>query len=242
MCLNRTLLILLALSLSVVAHGQRTNVTKSRYHYSTPSVKGKKAKTICPVFTPSRYPFHGLGVKIGDPFAVTYKFYARKNLAVAVDFGKAASGLYREYFQEKFGSYVMTDTFPSEDSRISYVAHKAISDYVTEVKILYQIDASRISDGLQFYGGLGWEWKKTELKYDYEYNTDTGPARSDPFGSFRRTRVTMGPQITAGIEYSYFTIPVAAFMEIEYFMDVQGDPGWRKLQGGVGLRYIFGVN
>ncbi len=236
----RLLVIVLALPLVLLsaehAEAQRSKLTK-RYHKPLPRVKGKKAKTICPVFVASEYPFHGFGVKLGDPFALTYKFYARKNLSVAVDFGKASSGLYRGYFREKFDTYAMSDTFPSAESGLDYIAHKVLSDLVGEVKLLYHIDASRIADGLQLYAGVGWEWKTTELHYDYEYRTDTG--RSDPFGSFRRNRVTMGPQVVAGIEYSYFTIPVAFFMEVEYFADLQADPGWYKFQGGIGLRYIF---
>jgi hypothetical protein len=28
-------------------------------------------------------------------------------------------------------------------------------------------------------------------------------------------------------------------MEVEFFTDVQADPGWRRFEGGVGLRYVF---
>jgi hypothetical protein len=49
----------------------------------------------------------------------------------------------------------------------------------------------------------------------------------------------MGPQIVGGIEYAYFQLPLSAFMEVEFFTDVQADPGWQRFEGGVGLRYIF---
>ena len=42
-----------------------------------------------------------------------------------------------------------------------------------------------------------------------------------------------------GIEYAYFSLPVSAFMELEYFTDMQTDPGYARIEGGVGLRYIF---
>ena len=61
----------------------------------------------------------------------------------------------------------------------------------------------------------------------------------DPFASLTRTRSTMGPEVVLGVEYAYFNIPVSAFMEVEYFVDVQADPGWHRFQGGVGLRYVF---
>lgn len=215
-------------------------VTKSRYHFSTPKVRGNKAKIICPIFDNSKYPFHGLGFKLGDPFAITYKFYPNKRFSFAVDFGRAASGLYNRYFREKFNFYVRADTLPSSESTLVYLSHRVKSDLIAELKLLYHVDAKRISDGLQGYAGVGWEWKRTHLSYVYEYNPgNTTPPLEDPFGSFERNRVTMGPQFVLGIEYAYFRIPISAFMEVEYFSDIQADPGWQRFEGGVGLRYIL---
>jgi len=42
-----------------------------------------------------------------------------------------------------------------------------------------------------------------------------------------------------GFEYSYFSLPISAFIEIEWFTDVLLDPGYQRFQGGVGLRYVF---
>lgn len=227
-------------ALDAVQAQRSRNVSKSRYHFSTPKVRGNKAKVICPVFDKSQYPFHSLGFKLGDPFALTYKYYPGKRLSFAVDFGKAASGLYNRYFREKFGTYVMQDTFPSAESSLVYLTHRVKSDLIAEAKVLFHVDAKKISDGLQGYAGLGWEWKRTHLQYDYQYSQGGNvPEAEDPFGSFERNRVTMGPQVVMGIEYAYFKIPISAFMEVEYFADVQADPGWQRFEGGVGLRYIF---
>jgi hypothetical protein len=75
------------------------------------------------------------------------------------------------------------------------------------------------------------------LQYDYTYKA--GFSDPDKFGRFERTRFTMGPQAVVGIEYAYFKIPISAFMELEYFSDVLADPGWSRVEGGVGLRYVF---
>lgn len=210
--------------------------TRTRYNYSATKVRGAKAKIICPVFQNSKYPYHGLGLKLGDPFALTYKYYANKNFSVVVDFGKAASGLYSKYFREQFNVYTQADTFSSSVASLEYLTHKVKSDFITEVKALYSLDASKISPGLQVYIGGGWEWKNASLQYDYLYENGVNENR---FGRFSRNRYTMGPQITMGIEYAYFQLPISAFMELEYFMDVQADPGWQRFEGGVGLRYVF---
>jgi hypothetical protein len=58
-------------------------------------------------------------------------------------------------------------------------------------------------------------------------------------GNFAEHRFTFGPVAIVGFEYSYFTLPVSAFIEVEWFTDALLDPGYNRFQGGVGLRYIF---
>ena len=212
--------------------------TRERYSNGA-RVRGNKAKIVCPVFDKSKYPYHGIGMKFGDPFAFTYKYYANKNFAVAADIGKPASGLYNRYFRERFTSY-RQDTL-SQGASVRYLTHSVKSDFIGELKLLYHIDAKIISQGLQFYVGAGWEWKYSKIRYDYIYEeTDiTNPNGTNTIGNFTVSRFTQGPQAVIGIEYSYFQLPISAFMELEYFTDVQLDPGWSRAEGGVGLRYIF---
>jgi hypothetical protein len=244
---NPILLIVLCVILSAsFTYAQRSSgknrYSRSKLGYKTPKVRGHKSKIICPVFEQSGYPYHGIGFKVGDPLALTYKYYPNKRFSVALDFGKASSGLYNRYFREKFVEYAAqgADTL-SDNSSLTYSFHRLKSDWVTEAKLLYHIEANKISEGLQLYAGAGWEWKSSQIAYDFFYNR-TSPNGGELINEFRkidRRRVTMGPQLVLGIEYSYFQLPISAFMEVEYFMDVQADPGWRKVEGGVGLRYVF---
>ena len=104
-----------------------------------------------------------------------------------------------------------------------------------ELKFLYHIDAQKLSPGLRFYTGLGWEARN--LNIDYLYVTD--PPAEPAFLHAQRKRSTQGIAAILGIEYANFSLPISAFMELEYYYDLVKDPGWTKLQGGVGLRYIF---
>lgn len=194
-----------------------------------------KAKTVCPIFENSQYPFQGIGIKLGDPFAITYKFYLDKKWGLVVDFGKSASALYSRYYREKFDEYIEGDTIPIAGG-IDYLSHQAKADLVGEIKILRHFDLEKVSPGLRFYFGVGFELRSVQLTYDYLY--DDG-FNQNKFGRFERNRFTYGPEFVTGIEYSYFQIPISAFMEVEMFTDVGLDPGWTKVQGGVGLRYIF---
>lgn len=213
--------------------------TRERFNRNATRVRGAKAKTICPIFERSKYPYYGFGIKLGDPFAFTFKYYASKNLAFVADVGKPASGLYNRYIRDKFDA-VQQDTL-SAGAEVRYLTHSVKSDLIGELKVLYHIDATVISPGLQFYLGGGWQWKNTKINYDYTYNEpdNPNPSSDNTIGSLKVNRFTQGPQVVVGIEYSYFQLPISAFMELEYFTDIQLDPGWRRAEGGVGLRYIF---
>jgi hypothetical protein len=212
--------------------------------YSVPRVSHNKARIVCPIFVESQYPYQGIGFKVGDPFALTYKFYPTKHWSFAVDAGKAASGLYNSYYRGLFGNYAHSDTLSTdlktkEKSTLTYLTHKATSDWLLETKFLYQWDAEKFSKGLMFYAGLGWQWRNTTLKYDYNYQQAPAGIGETRFGSFTKNRFTFGPVAVVGFEYSYFSLPISAFIEVELYTDALADPGYQRFQGGVGLRYVF---
>ncbi|MCI0750975.1 MAG: hypothetical protein L0Y35_03995 [Flammeovirgaceae bacterium] len=216
-----------------VHHGGRTTKSITRHNYNVIKVSRSKAQIVCPVFQDSGFPYQGIGLKLGDPFALTYKFYFNKKFSVALDGGKAASGLYNSYYRSIFREGFKNDS-------LEYLTHKANSDWVVEGKALYSFSADKISPGLKVYVGAGWQWKQSAIKYEY-LNTNDGDGDPDT-GNLERSvynRSTMGPLGVLGIEYSYFKMPISAFMELEFYTDVVKDPGYRRLQGGVGLRYVF---
>ena len=201
-----------------------------RTSYNAIRIPKSKRGGICPMFDDSGYPYTGIGVKLGDPFAITAKFYFNKRFAIVADFGKSASALYTQYYTQLFDYY-----FPDPGNTFSYFSHKVKNDWVGELKVLYHIDAQKLSSGLRFYGGAGVQAR--DLVIEYQYETDP-PAPADFFTS-QRKRTTQGVVGVIGIEYANFSLPISAFMELEYYYDFVKDPGWTKLQGGVGLRYIF---
>lgn len=209
-------------------------VKLQRHSTSAMHVPRSKQKIMCPIFQDTGYPYQGIGIKVGDPVALTYKFYPNKKLSFAVDFGKSASGLYSRYYREKFNEYINSDTL-SDDSEVDYLNHKVKSDWVTEFKVMYNFEAEKIAPGLQFYIGAGWEWRSTQLKYDYIFTYKADPK----FQSFDRNHFTQGVEGVIGIEYSYFNLPISAFIELELYNDIQSDPEWRHTQGGIGVRYVF---
>lgn len=236
MRLSKTLVVgIITLGLIHAADAQVKKSVRSS-GFRVPSVSRSKARIMCPIFENSQYPYQGIGFKLGDPFALTYKYYPNKNWSFAADAGKAASGLYNKYYRQSFFDY-LPDTLSGEQS-IQYLTHKAIADWFVEAKFLYQWDAEKISTGLQLYAGLGWQWRSTTLEFDYLFS-EGDFITENQFGKFRETRFTYGPVAVLGFEYSYFSLPLSAFIEIEMYTDALLDPGYNRFQGGVGLRYVF---
>jgi hypothetical protein len=235
-CLKSAPIILLLLLGCVSVFAQVKKSRKSA-HFRAPIVSGNKARILCPIFISSRYPYQGIGFKLGDPFALTYKFYANKHFAFAADVGKAASGLYNQYYRSNFKSY-LPDTLNKYQS-ITYLAHTITQDLFVETKFLYQWDADKISKGLQLYAGVGWQWRNTKVVYDYNFDDISKNVDDGKFGKLPETRFTYGPVVLVGFEYSYFSLPLSAFIEVEVFTDALIDPGYHRFQGGVGLRYVY---
>jgi hypothetical protein len=220
--------------------------------YDIPRVSKSKAIILCPTFEESKYPYQAIGFKVGDPLAITYKFYPNKKWAFALDAGKTASGLYNKYYRGVFESLKETaivdeltkdpliDTAGNQQLA-SYLTHNASGDWFLEGKILYQWDAGKISKGLQLYAGVGWQLRDAILNFEYLYENgdQANPTYEAKIGSISENRFTFGPVALLGFEYSYFTLPISAFIEVEMFTDVYIDPGHQRFQGGVGLRYVF---
>ncbi len=227
-----------------ISYGQKrkrpTATSSHRGRFKQIHISRAKARVVCPIFEESQYPYMGIGVKLGDPFAITYKFYASKSFSIAIDGGKAASGLYSKFHRDNADDLTEPDTLNTNpngfEQNVSYSSHTVKSEWVVEGKLLYQRDASKLLKGLQWYVGAGWQWRNPHIQYEFQIQEDVF---DNAFDTRNESYITMGPTVVLGIEYSYFTMPISAFMEVEWYTDVLKYPGWSRFQGGVGLRYIF---
>ncbi len=233
------LLILIALFASDDLLAQRkkraTATSSHRGRFTNIKITHAKAKVVCPIFEESKYPYQGIGIKIGDPFALTYKFYASKKLSFAFDAGKAASGLYSGYHRDNFENLSQPDTLGANQG-ITYLGHIVNTDWFFEGKVLFQGDASKFLQGLQWYLGAGLQWRNPDIQYEYLLQTSFD---RNEILTLDNSYLTMGPTVVFGIEYAYFNLPISAFMEVEWYTDISQDPGWQRFQGGVGIRVIF---
>jgi len=216
------------------AQVRRTKTFDQRRYKKQKAPKSKKIAQ-CPLFENSTYPIQSVGAKIGDPFALTYKLYPFRNFALVIDAGSPSSGLYDAYNRGNFVEYLQYDTL-GEGESIGYIDHEVKSDWMAEAKIVYHFSLAQLFKGLSVYSGAGWQYRTTEIQYDYMLFFGLN---DDEVGNFVVNRTYSGPVGVLGLEYSYFKIPMSAFVEVEVFRDIKQDPGWTRLQGGVGLRYVF---
>jgi len=192
--------------------------------------RNRKTAIICPIFIASKYPYQGIGFKIGDPFAITYKLYLTPKFAVSLDGGSAASGLYREFHEENFSNLGIADT-------TSYEAHKINQEIVVQARIVFHQEIfARSIQGLDIIGGLGWQVRDIDIRYEFFTKDQFGIRESN---SISVNDFTMGPELMIGVEYAYFVIPVSAFAEVNFFQNLNVPNAKIRLQGGMGLRYVF---
>ncbi len=214
-------------------HSELTKKNSKKNNFSTVKFKkNKKMAQICPIFHLSEYPYQGIGFKIGDPFSISYKFYATEHLAIGIDVGKAASALYSNLFREEFNNIPDTDS-----TVLVYEAHKVLNHIVFSGRAFYYIEGPRTLKGLNAYVGVGWQVQFIDVEYSYLTVDRDPPNLARLQNPIKSSFQPMGPDVTLGIEYAYFSLPVSAFLEGTYFFDLQ--LGWRRFQGGIGLRYVF---
>jgi hypothetical protein len=202
---------------------------KTQKHQPAKFKNNKKMAVICPIFIPSEYPYQGIGFKAGDPFALTYKLYLTEWFAFSIDGGLGSYGLYKDRYAALF------NTLPESDT-LEYFNHQVEKDTYIAVKVSYYNEGPSFLKGLDYYFSLGWQFRYVDIIYGYNQEISQS---ADIFGSFVKQLDYSGPEVGIGVEYSYFNIPVSAFMEINWMYDVVHQPGYLKFQGGVGMRYVF---
>lgn len=189
----------------------------------------KKMAVICPIFHPSEYPYQGIGFRAGDPFALTYKLYATKWLAFSIDGGIAAYGLYKDRYKELYTNSPESDT-------LIYSNHQVQKDVLFSGKVSFYQEGPKFLKGLDIYAGFGWQMRFAEILYGYNQDIGNG---IEEFGSTTKQFDYMGPEVHFGLEYSYFDLPMSAFLEGNVFYDITNEPTFIKFQFGIGMRYVF---
>jgi hypothetical protein len=174
----------------------------------------------------------GAGVRLGEPFSLTYKDFIEDYLSYEIMLGSAGvngSDYYRKDFESNPPS---SNTFyqgHSASRGVSLNFRMALHEDIT--------DMFEITQGyLLGYGGAGVQLRTSNVNYTYTQNI---PGSSNQqFLNEERSNFDIGPEVFAGAEYYFDETPISVFAEVGVFLELI-DRINLKGQGGIGIRYLF---
>lgn len=175
---------------------------------------------------------HHLGIRIGEPLAVTYKTYLDEQFSLEAMIGRAGANS-GQYYRKVFDK---NRPVPGA----VYSSHTASGGLSLNFRGAYNEDISsefNISEGALFaYGGVGVQLRTVGVDYYYmgEYPTTAMVPLHE-----KRTNVDFGAEGFIGAEYFLDNLPMSVFAEIGLFLEILDRPGHLRLQGGIGARYLF---
>ena len=190
--------------------------------------KKKDDKVICPFHYHDKLISHGLGIRIGDPFGLTYKIYYKRRIAVEFTGGVGFSGLYAPIHRDKFN---LIDRYQD----FEYIAHDVDHSYAHQGRVILHNNFPGYHR-LDWYVGLGYHVRWYRLKYVYSFIDEDG--RQD-VGSDFYNDFDMGPEAALGFEFDYPNVPLTVFAEGGAFWNVEGVTKFWRIQAGLGVRVDF---
>lgn len=171
-----------------------------------------------------------IGLRLGEPLSVTYKTFLDDNVSFEAMIGRGSSNS-SAYYQKVFNNNKPTPG-------AVYLNSNASGGISLNGRIAYHEDITAefdITEGtLLAYGGAGLQLRSIDVAYTYEDNVGSGVFRSES-----KSNVDFGPEVFGGGEYYFENQPLSVFAELGLMMELADRIGHVKLQGGIGVRYLF---
>lgn len=172
----------------------------------------------------------GIGLRLGEPLTITYKKFLDDQFALEAMIGRGSpnsSNYYRRAFDRR----------PATPNAF-YASHAANSGFSLSLRGMLHEDITddlNIGEGyLLAYAGAGAQLRSIGVSYAY-----TDPSISTAVFRDDRTNIDFGAEAFGGAEYYFNDLPISVFAEIGLFMEVLDRFGHLRLQGGIGIRYLF---
>ena len=173
----------------------------------------------------------GAGVRLGEPFSLTYKDFIEDYLSFEVMLGSGGVNS-SEYYRKSF-----ENNPPSSNS--IYVSHSASRGISLNFRLALHEDITdmfEIEQGyLLGYAGAGLQLRSTNLNYAYDTFGNNGSTQRL---LEERSNFDLGPEAFGGVEYYFDDTPISVFAEIGLFIELVDRVNMRG-QGGIGIRYLF---
>ncbi|EKB47383.1 hypothetical protein [Cecembia lonarensis] len=172
----------------------------------------------------------GIGLRLGEPFSITYKKFIDDQFAIEGLFGRAGANS-AQYYSRSFDNNRPTPN-------AFYAGHSVSNVLSFNLRGIYHEDLSdelNIDIGyLLGYVGIGAQLRSARVNYAYTDATISTVILRD-----NRRNLDFGPEIFAGGEYYFDELPISVFTEIGLFMELIDRFGHLRLQGAIGVRYLF---
>ncbi len=174
----------------------------------------------------------GAGIRLGEPFSITYKDFLDDYLSFEVMVG-GGSVNGKDYYLRSF-----ENNLPASDA--FYLSHSASRGVALNFRMALNEDITdmfEITEGyLLGYAGVGGQLRTTQV--NYSYFRQNNPSSSFASLSERRTNIDIGPEVFGGAEYYFDEAPISIFAEVGIFLELIDRINF-KGQGGIGIRYLF---
>ncbi|WP_186756083.1 hypothetical protein [Echinicola salinicaeni] len=171
-----------------------------------------------------------IGLRLGEPLSITYKTFIEEKISLEAMIGRGSSNS-SSYYRRVFDN-----NKPAPGS--FYVNHSSGGGLSLNGRVAYHEDVTSefdITEGkLLAYGGAGLQLRSMSVEYAYYETPDASILRYE-----NRNNVDFGPEVFGGGEYYLEELPITVFAEIGLMMEIVDRPGHIKLQGGLGVRYLF---
>lgn len=175
---------------------------------------------------------HQLGLRIGEPFAITYKTDLDNRFSVEGLVGRGSSNS-TQYYRRSFENNKPL-------SSAIYNGHSSSDAFSLSARVAYNEDITsefNITEGtLLAYAGVGAQLRTVRVNYVY---FTPNPTDQIVYQNESRSNLDLGPEGYIGAEYLFQDLPISTFAEIGLFLELVDRPGHLKLQGAIGVRYLF---
>ncbi|GGZ34001.1 hypothetical protein GCM10007049_29150 [Echinicola pacifica] len=171
-----------------------------------------------------------VGLRIGEPLSITYRTWLEDKVSIEAMFGRGSansSAYYRNVFN---------NNKPSPNAL--YVNENSSGGVSINARVAYHQDITAefdITEGkLMAYGGAGLQLRSIRVEYAYEESPTMQTLRYES-----KSNIDLGPEVFGGGEYYFEDWPVSVYGELGLLLELVDRPGHVKMQGGIGVRYLF---
>jgi len=172
----------------------------------------------------------GIGLRLGEPFSITYKTFLDDQISIEGMIGRAGPNS-ASYYRRSFDN-----NRPSPNA--FYFGHSTSNSLSFNIRGAYHEDFTSelgIEVGyLLGYVGVGAQLRSVMVDYTY---TDT--SISPNLLRDNRRNLDFGPELFGGAEYYFDDLPISVFGEVGLFIELLDRFGHLRFQGALGVRYLF---